>query len=336
MVHGDAATKVQRLLDDFDNYDTYVDIVSAFEWLFLHSDLFAGRVRHFERFPKVVMPDGTECTPDFTVIFNDDTGIVAEIAKLALHEKSVDSLVQQIGKYAQLDRLPIDAEGTCIPVAKIDVMHLVPFHQGLDAVRRIINERMLNPEHPYDPPEAPVIVQYSRDDVRYTFQRLQNPENGRAAAEDDPPTTGYLIDRGLDIRIERFVGIKASSKFMNDPIDPLYFATHLWTQHWPTEHPNVADDITVTPAGIAQTLRERFGKCRADDVRRALGLLHEAGVAADNKDGTWEVSRKKLRLIGETDVHRIIAGRAAKASRPIVTAKATKREEPLYQQGQLF
>lgn len=324
MATGDAAAaKVQRLLEDFDTYDTHVDIISAFQWLFLRSGLFTGHVRHFERFPHITMPDGTESTPDFTVLFSDHTGLVGEISKLALHENSVDKAVKQIGKYALLDRLPADAKGNCQPITDVNVLQLVLFRDGLDAVRRIIVERMLNPDHPYKPPKAPVIVQYSRDDVRYTFQRLQNPENGSLPSSQDPMTVGYLLDRGLNPPIRKFVGIKATAKFMNDPIDPLYLATHLWTQHWPTEFPDLAEDVTVSPKEIADVLRERFGKCRADEVRRALGLLASAGLAADNGDNTWEVSRKQLRLRGEHDVHRIIAHK-----RPNRPNRSSRRAPP--------
>lgn len=337
MSAGDAAAaRVQRLLEDFDTYDTYVDVVSAFEWLFLHSGLFDGRVRHFERFPKIRMPDGETSTPDFTVIFNDDTGLVGEISKLAQHENSIEKTVKQIAKYARLDRLPTDAHGTCIPVTDIDVLLFVLFRDGLDAVRRIIVERLQDPDHDYAPDKPPVIVQYDRDDVRYTFQRLQNPENGTLPAAENPVTLGWLFNRGLNVLISRFVAIKAASKFMNDEIDPLYLATYLWIQHWPDQHPNTRDDITVTPSDTAAVLRDRFGKCRADDIRRALGLLSEAGVAADNDDGTWQVSRKKLRLAGEKDEHRMIAHKAAKQARPVVKAQPAPRTKPEFSQDTLW
>lgn len=337
MSAGDAsAAKAQRLLGDFDTYDTYVDVVSVFEWLYLHSGMFAGRVRHFERFPKIQMPNGETSTPDFTVIFTDGTGLVGEISKLAQHENSVDKAVKQIAKYARLDRLPIDSQGTCIPVADVDVLLFVLFRDGLDAVRRIIVERLQDPEHDYAPRKPPVIVQYDRDDVRYTFQRLQNPENGTLPAAKDPVTTGFLIDRGLNVLISRFIAIKAASKFMNDEIDPLYLATYLWAQHWPDQYPGTVEDVTVTPNDIATTLRDRFGKCRTSDVRRALGLLQEAGAAAPNPDGTWQVSRKKLRLTGEKDQHRIIAHKAAKEAKPIVKARPAPDTKPRYAQEPLF
>ncbi|MFD1250573.1 hypothetical protein ACFQ3F_22460 [Nocardioides ginsengisoli] len=328
------------MLGDFATYDAYVDIVSAFEWLFVHSGLFAGRVRHFERFPKIVMVDAeghqVESTPDFTLVFNDDTGLVGEIAKLALHENSVDKAVKQIGKYDRLDRLPIDSNGNCVPVTDINVMQIVPFRDGLDAVRRIIVERMLSKEHFYKPSKAPIIVQYDRDDVRYTFQRLQNSENGKLPAVEEPVTLGWLLDRGLKVRISHMVGVKATRKFMNDPIDPLYLATHLWSQHWPTQFPNISADVTVVPNEIAEVLRDRFGKCRTDEVRHALGLLQSAGLAADNRDGTWEVSRKKLRLTGEKDEHRIIALKAAKEAKPVVKARSVEPRPPQFSQDTLF
>lgn len=320
-----SAVTLQDLLDDYNIYDQYVDVVSAFEWLFTETHELAETVEHFERFPRVTLPDGTVVTPDFTVLFKDGTGLVGEISKLARHDNSVDKACSQIGKYATTDRLPADSNGTSAPVTDVDVLQLVPADVGLAAVQRIIKDRLLDPEHPYKPPKRPVIAQYSRssdrDEFRYTFQHLPDPENGVLPESDDPSRIGFFLTRVNNIAAGRFTHIKALRKFMNDPIKPLYLATHLWTSTWPTEYGSDARDIEVTPAKVAETLRDQFGIGRAGEVRSALGLLQQSGLAADNGDGTWTVSRKTLRSRGEKDVHRIIASKAAKKSKAVVTPR---------------
>lgn len=341
-----SAIALQDLLDDFNLYDQYVDVVCAFEWLFTRVTEIADTVRHFERFPKikVLMDDGTEVTvtPDFTVIFKDGTGLVGEISKLAMHDNSIDKACRQIGKYAELPHLPVDEAGTLVEVHDLDVLQLVPSDVGLAAVRRIIKDRYLNPDHEYAPPKAPVIAQYSRsadrDEYRYTFQHLPDPANGVLPNSDDPSTIGHFLTRVNNVTANRFNHIKARRKFMNDSVKPLYLATHLWTSHWPTEYGGPGTQpIEVTPADIAQTLRDQFGMGRASEVKSALALLARAGLAADNRDGTWTVSRATLRLRGERDIHRIIAIKASKNAKPVVQARSTRTARAdETQQGMLF
>lgn len=320
---------LEELLDDFNIYDQYVDVVSAFEWLFTEVTEIAETVRHFERFPRIhVEGKPHPLRPDFTVVYTDGTGLVGEISKLALHENSVDKLCTQIGNYAALDRLPVDDKATLVSVTDLDVLQLVPADVGLPAVDRIIRERFLNPDHPYKPGKAPVIAQFSRssdrDESRYTFQHIPDPDNGVLPNASSPGTIGHFLTKINNLTADRFNRIKASRKFMNDPIKPLYLATHLWQAHWPTEFGATTDDVDVEPGKIAETLKQQFGKGRVSEVKEALSLLGRAGLAADNGDGTWTVSRKTLRLRGERDIHRIIATKAAKKASAVVQPRAAR------------
>jgi hypothetical protein len=336
-----SAVTQQSLLDDYDLYDQYVDVVSAFEWLFTGTVELTPTVRHFERYPRIKLPDGTVVTPDFTVLFVDGTGLVGEIAKIALHENSVNKTCEQIGKYALLDDLPSDSKGGSAPVTDVAILQLVPAEVGLSAVNRIIKDRYLNPDHPYKPAKPPVIAQFSRsiarDDFRYTFQRIPDPDNGTLPVNSDPATIGLLLTTDSNVPARKFKDVKARRKFMNDPIKPLYLATHLWTSTWPTEFGSDTSDIEVRPADIANTLRTQYGVGRATEVKAALQLLGQAGLAAENDDGTWFVSRKALRLRGERDIHRIIAIKAGRRDSPVVSLRNPRaRTTPQSEQGSLF
>lgn len=329
---GDAASTVERLISEFEQYDQYVDIVSAFEWVFTCPIDMAKTVQHFERFPEIAFEDRT-LTPDFTVVFTDNTGLIGEIAKISLKEASVDSACAQIGNYARLERLP-DGTGNVTPLDHIDIMQIVPFDVGPDAVRRIIHERYLNPDHDYKPERPPCIVQYGRDSVRYSFQALMDPANGTIEGFEREPHVGARIHK-LNVRADSFKHIKSARKFMNDPIPSLYLATHLWTSTWPTIYKDSRDDIVVDPADTALTLRQQFGRGKAVDVRNALTLLGSAGLAVPNGDGTWTVSRKSPRFKGESDIHKIIALKSGAEAPPVVKRREAKRSER-FTQGSLF
>jgi len=182
----DVAECVQRLLHGFTTYDRAVDVVSAFEMAFTtsNSDV-PGTVRRFERFPRIPTDGGATLTPDFTVVFNDGTGLVGEIARLALHENSAESLCRQIEKYDALRQLP-DGSGMTA-VSQTDVLLLVPQAVGVAAVKRMVVDRFANPEHPYKPSVAPCVVQFAFDeDRRGTPQKRTGrgptaPEGGRCS-----------------------------------------------------------------------------------------------------------------------------------------------------------
>jgi len=324
------AVTAQRLLEGFDTYDQHVDVVSAFEWLFTDPGVkdLPATVAHFERFPRIPRDQCEPLTPDFTVLFTDGTAIVGEIAKIALHNNSVDKLCQQIAGYAALDRVP-NATGGFTSVRNPDVLQLVRNQNGLSTVKRVVVDRYLDADHPYKPSRPPVIAQYARTDTVYTFQRLPNPENGSLSTPAGrEPNVGEYLDNDLPIRAERFIRIKSRRAFINDPVPALYLATHLWTRTWPTEHGNNKNDIVVEPKAIAVVLQQQYGHVRTRDVRRALELLQGAGLATKSGDDTWTVSRKLLGRSGDRDVHKIIARRIGAGAKPLAARPARPTEPP--------
>lgn len=325
------AATAARLLDEFETYDQHVDVVSAFEWLFTDPGVkdLPATVAHFERFPRIPQPGGgAPLTPDFTVLFTDGTAIVGEIAKIALHDKSADKLCAQIAGYDALKQVP-NAAGGFTPVESPDVLQLVRAQIGLSAVRRIVVERCLDPEHPYKPSRKPVIAQYSRSDTVYAFQRLPNAENGQLATPPNrQPNVAKYLDSDWAVPARKFVHVKSRRAFINDPVPPLYLATHLWARTWPTEHGNSRDDIAVAPGPTAAVLHEQYGHVRSADVKRALELLQAAGLAYFNGDGTWTVSRKMLGRSGDRDIHKIIARRIGTGAKPVTARPASPAPPP--------
>lgn len=321
----DARAAVLRLVRAFETYDQAVDVVSAFEFLFTVPPDMAATVVHFERFPKIRAATGTEVTPDFTVLFTDETALVGEISRLALRENSVDEACAQILRYDQLTHVP-GASGHLTAVRDMSVAQFVPLDIGPDAVDRIIYDRLLNPDHSYLPSKAPCIVQYARDPDRYMFQRINDQENGHIDGHEREPHIGARI-RKINVPASRFAGIKATKKFMNDPVPALYLAVILYTQTWPTTQRGRGWPVIVTPPDTALTLRAQYGAGTADDVRNTMHLLESAGLAADNRDGTWSVA-KPPRNQGEHDLARVIAQRSADQARPIIRPIRTGAAAP--------
>jgi hypothetical protein len=310
----DVGECVERLLQGFTTYDRAVDVVSAFEMAFTSSQTgVPDTVRHFERFPRIADDTGTTLTPDFSVVFSDGGGLVGEIARIAMHENSVDSLCSQIAKYDALKQLP--GHGGPTDVAFVDVLVLVPQTVGVAAVRRIVVERYAAEGHRYRPSVPPCVVQFAYDDDRYIFQRLLEPRNGVLRDGERPDGLGRWFEENGDFKAKpsRFSDVKAERAFMNDPVDVLYLATHLWAKTFPTMAADAPRPVRLElkAADVAAELRDKFGGVRARDVERALKLLKAAKLADPTADG-WVVAWEELRVTGERDLAHALATRSCR------------------------
>lgn len=329
------AAEERRLLDGFDIYDRSVDVVSVFEWL--HTDpaveVVPGTVRHFERYPRLTAPDGKPATPDFTIAFHAGPALVGEIARISTRPESIDSLCEQLLHYDALPGVPDGRGGTI--ACDIDVLLLVELHLGMPAIQRILKERLADPDHPYKPSRPPIIVQYARNGGRYTFQRLPDPDNGTVRDQGREKSVGhYVTTESLGVPADRFAHVKAARAFVNDQMDPLYLATHLWAKTLPTMLGKPTDDaVVVTDADLAQALQDQYGHGRVKDVRHALALLDRAGLAAEgDAKGEWKIPWKQPATTRGRDLHQTIAARAAGTSKAARAIPARKPPEPPIEQ----
>lgn len=298
---------LKALSDGYRRYDEYVDVVSSFEWMFAGDakDL-PETVKHFERYPKCRVSGAGQnqrtITPDFVVVFKDDSVLVGEIATIAVHENSVDKLCSQLLGYEAIPEIVLP-DGSRVVPSRIDVMWLVPVELSNDACKRVLDDRFHNPEHPYKPNSAPCIVQYARLANKYTFARIPRQDNGVLVSGLPELSIGTYLDRNLNIRPELFVHIKTSRGFMNDAAEPLYLATYLYVRVWPLMFGPGTSEERVASQSIAQKLQQTYNYGRHKEVVVALELLSEAGLATKMNDGTWRVKRKVLGTKGDREVH---------------------------------
>lgn len=304
----------EQLLQDHQLYDQYVDVVSAFEWLFTETKDMPGTVAHFERFPRVHGPDGNPATPDFSVVFVDGTGLVGEIARIGLAEGSVDDLCHQIGRYDELTELP-DSTGQPVVITHVDVLLLVPFDIGTDVVRRVITERLLDPNHAYKPSHPPCIVQYVVQTDKYVFQR--RPDEGNGQLRDlrrDPGLGAWLASGDFKPPAAHFAHVKAQRPFMNDPVKPLYLASQLWTKLFPTLTADTAPvgdykPLIKTTNELAEEVGAMYGRVGKTALREAMGILVSARCAESLGVDRWRVAWGDLAHMGGEEVGEVLARR---------------------------
>ncbi len=310
----------QKLLDCYRVYDTAVDVVSALQFLFTGAKDLKDTVDCFDRYPKLRGTDRAPATPDFTVLFKGPAAVVGEIARFGLPDESVDSLCRQIGRYETIPS--VKGEKRLVKPQYIDVLLLVPAELGTEAVRRIIRERYQNRDNSYKPQRPPCIVQWSRSDELYVFQRLGEPENGRLREEGRIAGLNTWLDKGsVKIRAGRFKENKAAYAFMNDPVDPLYLATTLWSKTFAdmaravlaTVEAGGTVPLRIEGTTLAGLLHKHYGtSVTVTDIRRAMNILVACKLADSDPAGGWTVAWGPITLRGgENELHRVLAGKAA-------------------------
>jgi len=323
--------RLDELIKEYRRYDQSVDIVSIFEWLYTKTKSLPETVKHFERFPRITV-DNVTCTPDFTVLFhNHPVAIVGEIAQFATKEQSVDSLCAQLLKYDGLTEIPGQNDNE--KIESIDTILIVPIRLGSNAVHRVLRERLESPEHIYKPQRRPCIVQHSFDEGKYVLQRLGDPENGILRDPTHGEGIGKWFKRGnVNVDPMKFSSIKASRVFVNDTVNPLYLATHLWTRTIPSKvggsPKNKPIPVGINPSQIANEIREQYGSVRSSDVKRALDLLEKANLAEKTDLGEWRIAWSNLGTRSkEKDVVQILAKRSLTSpdSGPLAQLKKIER-----------
>lgn len=313
------------LVSDFRLYDRAVDIVSIYHWLFTSTKELPSTVEHFERYPRVPGDGGSVVTPDFTVLFKDGRGIAAEIANIALHDGSVESLCRQLEKYSRLTELP-NAQGGFSPVQALDVIFLTPIETASAAVRRVCAERLDAPDHWYKPARRPVVIQFAASSDFYVLQFW--PDRSVNGALEPSEDANYCDFDDLKVRPDHFAPNKVKYGFMNDPVKPLYLATRLWTSVFPSRF-GTNDVFEATADEITRVVQDQYGIIRANDVDAAMAILRVAGLASE-KDDVWRVRRRNLRPIA-SDVHAAIARLIDQGPSPSRRKARTNDGPPLFE-----
>jgi hypothetical protein len=147
------------------------------------------------------------------------------------------------------------------------------------------------------------------------FQRIPDPLNGTLREEGRTDGIGAWFDLdSIKVSPQRFAGIKSARAFMNDPVDQLYLATHLWSKTFATMVSHQVEEslpalLQVTVDEMTDDLREGYGRIRKADVRRAMKLLQAAKLAEAIGDDEWQLAWDKLHVPGERELERVLARR---------------------------
>lgn len=333
------AGSADDLRTEYDNYDHLVDIVSAAEVWFTKSQDLMPTVAHFERFARFNHSDGLAVTPEFTVLFNDGTGLVGEISSLALRSESLDALASQVGRYDALKELPSGAAAggghTLKEVSAVDVVVFVP-HRVANACIDRLAAALADDEHPFDPQRLPMVLAWSFDQAEnsYTFARDERGgKNPMVRSHGREPSLADWLEASSDTLRgvpNQFIPVKVARRFMNDDPPELYTATVLWAETIPSILGTEADgslknELDVSAAELAEAMRDRYGFGTASYVDKVLRFLRRAGVAV-NRGERWIIDYREISR-SAPDLRDALLARATTKRRSRATATVEETEE---------
>lgn len=310
-----SAECIQDQLEQFDVYDQAVDIVSCWESFLEHSYSSVFSEYHFERFPALPQSDGDDLTPDFTVLFNGNYAIIAEIKRTfpsdtSAFENTLDQVLnydQELGvKRAQGDRIVPE---TC------DLMVILSGSAAPQIGTRINDRLMHDPEYDFEKNLVALRYQYNSSATlsRYEFQRVTEVDD---EFRDDPlpediSLSGSIGEDGhydtLECYPKYFTPIKVRKPICNDKPPGAYLATILWNKilpeyldqeeylRWQEGTVQKTVEINLTATEITEKLDAFMADGEPNErwVQEALEFLCDAQLAEENS-GQFNVQFRDL------------------------------------------
>jgi hypothetical protein len=306
----------ERLHKAFGVYDQAVDIISCWEAFLNHSYGGVFTDFHFDRFP-TIPTDGDAITPDFSVCFNDEYGIIGEVKRtFAEHDDGFSSNVEQLQRY-DLDAGLLASDGSRVVPETIDILLLISGSASPQIGTRL-NERLVEEEeHTFD--NNPVLVRYqyntSATISRYEFQRETQLDfefrddtlpNDIALSSKMGPAGQYET---LEVYPKHFTPLKVAKPICNDEPPGHYLATILWHKifpeflaeqqyrEWYDGSAQKTMDIDVTLDELTSKVNDdylRGGRIQRTWIRDALDFLSSANLADVTNTDTYRIKFRGL------------------------------------------
>ncbi len=303
---------VKNQRNQFNNYDQTVDVVSC--WHSFVESVFQEKLDKcwFDRFPE--LENGL--TPDFTILFDEEYGIIADVAHSINKEVDVlESKARQLKKYSEVETLR-GKSGLMVKPKRIDTM-LILNSAFVDSDSQELYE--LLKEHEDLRPRRPLIIMdytFSQADSQslYLFRKSVDPRNGHFCDDhlsDNLRLEEYMGKRRKPLRSppDKFAVNKAIHLFCNDEPCPIYLAARLWDTvfigmsteenmaFWRAGTSTSAVPIVVTEEMLAEKITKEISPgARISErcIGRALKFLEAAGKATFD-DNKWTIKYGNLK-----------------------------------------
>lgn len=336
---GEGKKCVKSLEEDFNRYDQYVDVVSCWEEFLntVYSSDFNDF--HFERFPSISNPNGgNSLTPDFSVFFNDDYGIVFEISRTLPQDKEkFEKEVSQLASYDGDLALKTGNGEKKVPKT-LDIVLLVSSGESKNIAKRL--NHALENEFDFDANLILLDYTYTNHDANpyYKFKRSEELDNFRddTISEDKQLSKKMSIDdddpygdefEAVRVSPSKFCEYKATRVLMNDSPEPIYLSCYMWHEvfydylkqnqrmHWARKNPNKILSIEIDLKDLKEKLNNDYipdYNIRVKELRQTFKFLADSELATRKSKNKYEVDFRNLNKVRlENDIKTNFKGLAS-------------------------
>lgn len=307
------ATCVTNQLDDFTRYDQYVDVVSCWEEFLRHYRPYFPDM-YFDRYPTMPPIEGGDpLTPDFSVYFNDEYGIIFEVSRtFPIEEDLFDRELNQIRNYDQSLQFKSGDNTRSVPRTQ-DIVLLISTTDSQTIEHRI--QSMLESGE-LDLESNLILMEYTYLDQdrtsQYQFKRLSRIENNfrdDVLPDDWQLSSKLSMDGGhfenIYSPVNKFYEYKATGVLCNDEPPGVYLVCYMWQHVFPEylsqsdlERPQSITEIDIDLETLRNKLESDYiPDCpvKGDWVRNSLEFLIIAGVASKASGSGYKIRYRNLR-----------------------------------------
>jgi hypothetical protein len=223
----------KKLKASFSSHDQAVDVVSC--WHSFFDSIYSGKGDglYFDRFPRI---GASKLTPDFTMLFSDKYGIVAEVARSIDYDMDVlESKARQLKSYDVQMSLSAGRGHDAVVPETVDILLLLHTTYSNRGTKLLFD--LLERRKEFKPENNLIVMDYdfSQSDAQtmYVFKKMLYEKNGyfRDSALPDEKRLEKMLgieQKPLKCSPDKFVVNKATYALCNDAPCPIYLATRLW------------------------------------------------------------------------------------------------------------
>ena len=288
--HSDCSNK---LMDEFTNYDQTIDVISGLEAFFNYA--YKDTLTYFDRFPDMP-PNGL--TPDFTVLFNNNYGIIFELKRTFPND--IEGFAKEIKQLLSYDSVlhfkKNEMESRIIP-NNHDIVLLISSTNSNEIfarINRFLEEKNISFEnnlifmdYSYDSADTKskyIIKKYAGKNRQFrdTFESLSLEE-----------TLGFQA-KSIKCYPSHFIKYKINEVLCNDEPPELYMVVYLWSkilydylldeqkEIWRRGNIQTILDINLDIDTLLNDLNLKYipnGNVRRSWVKNTMKFLEVAGLA---------------------------------------------------------
>lgn len=309
---------VGEIFTEFKQYDTYVDVVSAWEEFLTNQYEPAFDNFHFDRFPEDTKEfNGQSIGPTFTVLFNDRYGILFSVFEsLPRDETDLKALLNELKDLDTGYGFRTGNGGEVTP-EQYDVSVLIG-NENAQTAEHLVNNLLSDNELKFDSNLVLLSYRYKNQDTnpKYEFSRLsmvdQNFRDDVLPKQRQISRVYSMEDGGfetIDSPPGFFKNKRSTGVLCNKKLSEPYFACYLWhyafTDYltraeeivWQEKDPKKMIEFDITIDELYDDVRSKYipvEGVKKEWVRKALEFLCVTGVAEQSSNDEYTIKFRNL------------------------------------------